>query len=308
MPKKLRDLTLSEISLVDNPANPGARVVLAKRADPFAKEAQTFDEARDTSERREAWWRMTAALQDSLGSILHDEDLTPEQRAEQMSQSVDQFRDAMVDQFGDDETPDPVAAGSPGTGTQGDDDMDLEKRVGELESQIATLTKERDKARAEVAKLQPPKPIELPADVAKRIEDAEKRAAEAEEMAKAERDRREQAEFTKRADDEFGALPGESVAKGAALRAVSKLDEDEREALTTMLKAGQNALAAFQKENGAAGGDDTTDAHSQLVAKAEDIRKADPKLTKEQAFKRACEDNPDLYNAQVSYQTKRRAA
>lgn len=50
------------------------------------------------------------------------------------------------------------------------------------------------------------------------------------------------AEFTKRAETELATLPGEPVAKGKALRALSKIGKEERETIEAMLKAGDAAM------------------------------------------------------------------
>jgi len=63
-----------------------------------------------------------------------------------------------------------------------------------------------------------------------------------------ERARREMAEFSKRAEDELKELPGEAVAKAKVLKAMSGMDEADREVLETMLKAGSKAMKmAFEK-------------------------------------------------------------
>lgn len=89
------------------------------------------------------------------------------------------------------------------------------------------------------------------------------------EIAK-ERDAREQVEFAKRADTEIGALPGESLAKGRALRAISKLGEEERKTVEAMLKSGNDAMKTRFKEVGKSGdgGGDTPVEKLESLAKA----------------------------------------
>ena len=71
-----------------------------------------------------------------------------------------------------------------------------------------------------------------------------KQADESERIAKAERERREVAEFTKRAADELADFSGEVGDKIEVLRAISKMDEAPRAALEGMLKIGAKAVAA----------------------------------------------------------------
>ncbi len=69
------------------------------------------------------------------------------------------------------------------------------------------------------------------------------------EIAK-EREARELADFAKRAETELGALPGKSNELGAAMRAMTKMDEATRKTLETALKAGNAAMKAGFDEIG----------------------------------------------------------
>lgn len=71
---------------------------------------------------------------------------------------------------------------------------------------------------------------------AARIEAVEKAAA-------VDRDNALMVTLTKRAEDELGNLPGESVKKAAVLKAVATMGEEERTTLDTMLKAANSSLA-----------------------------------------------------------------
>jgi len=63
-----------------------------------------------------------------------------------------------------------------------------------------------------------------------------------------ERARREMAEFSKRAEDELKDLPGETLAKAKVLKAMSGMEDADREVLETMLKSGSKAIKmAFEK-------------------------------------------------------------
>ena len=71
MAKRLTNLRVSEISLVDRPANPGARVVLAKRAgDEIEYWKREF-----TQEQRDAAAKDGAALPDGSVPIKNKSDL-----------------------------------------------------------------------------------------------------------------------------------------------------------------------------------------------------------------------------------------
>jgi hypothetical protein len=62
------------------------------------------------------------------------------------------------------------------------------------------------------------------------------------------------------------------------------------------LSAAQKAGSIFT-EIGKKGDETPSSPETQLVAKAAEIRKADPKLTAEQAYSVALDQNPDLYDA-----------
>jgi hypothetical protein len=83
MPKILRRLRLDEISLVDAPANPLARVMLAKREDPAKKEKKSVSDTKKTAAAADIadLEKMLEELKKSSEGGAGDEgDLTPESR------------------------------------------------------------------------------------------------------------------------------------------------------------------------------------------------------------------------------------
>lgn len=110
MANKLKDLVVKEISLVDNPACPGARVVLFKRADEdvgkqeggeglslrdlFAKlfkrdhGPKMFATAMTQSKFEDQWWRTQDALRSSIYSILESD---AENKGQLIQESLAQF-------------------------------------------------------------------------------------------------------------------------------------------------------------------------------------------------------------------------
>ena len=128
----------------------------------------------------------------------------------------------------------------------------------------------------------------------KRLEDAEKRATEADErVAKLETERRT-AEFVKRAEG-YASIPVEAPKFGPILmKAADALTDEERDELYRVLDAA-NEAARVGKLFSEAGNDmPEGSARAQVTAKAEEIRKADPKLTLEQAKRQVYRDNPEL--------------
>jgi pyruvate dehydrogenase complex dehydrogenase (E1) component len=102
MPKRLRRLTIVEGSLVDRPANPGARIMLFKRDGEVekARGSMNFDEAMADQKAEElldrtitAVCQNISALRQSLDSIVKGEDETD--KSGKMRQSIEQFFAAM---------------------------------------------------------------------------------------------------------------------------------------------------------------------------------------------------------------------
>lgn len=122
-----------------------------------------------------------------------------------------------------------------------------------------------------------------------------KQADEDRKIAKEEREKRETAELTKRADDFLKSFAGEVSAKVDVLRAISKMDAGPRAALEKMLEAGGKAIAAaFQ-----------TIGHSKeaLQKSAADFNKrvdaiqAREKCARHEAMSKARAEDPDAYQA-----------
>jgi hypothetical protein len=122
----------------------------------------------------------------------------------------------------------------------------------------------------------------------------EKQAAEANEIAKSEREIRETREYFAKAE-ELGQ-PGDDF--GPVLKAIAAaVDADTFEKLESVLKTAHRRAvdAGIFKEIGANGDGDGESALEQLEKKADEIKAADSSLTKEQAFAKALDENPDLY-------------
>ena len=82
------------------------------------------------------------------------------------------------------------------------------------------------------------------------FQDMAKEVAEGREEARLEKDKRETAEFNKLAEDVFGTLPGETMAKGQALKSMQGLPDAERTTIEAMLKAGEAACLGLSTEQG----------------------------------------------------------
>ena len=146
----------------------------------------------------------------------------------------------------------------------------------------------------------------LPASVRKSIERnaqiakaAAARAKKAMDLAKAEQVKRETTEYIQKAKKLFPNLTGTEVEKGAMLQALysgAPLAKEVRKFLIKVLKSGDAAIRSLlMTETGRRNARvDSDSPEAQLRQAAEELRKKDAKLTKEQAFEKACDLNPDL--------------
>ena len=153
------------------------------------------------------------------------------------------------------------------------------------------------------------KSIELLGD---RLEKAEKRAEEAETETKKMRDEQRAREFLAKAA-EYEHLPGVVPAEFAPIlsKIAKALKNEEWEKLAEILKAADKAIEDGDLFREIGRGESPDAGGSNLVklnAKAEELRKADPTLTKEQAFTKALKQNPELYAAHAEEARVRKAA
>ena len=103
-----------------------------------------------------------------------------------------------------------------------------------------------------------------------------------------ERDRRETAEFGKRAEDELGHLPGTVTERANILKAVSKLPDDVRTSIEKALAAGDKAVKSAFSTLGTNSGlsDDVSKSSQAFTSKVADIMNRD-KCTKTAAIAKA---------------------
>lgn len=164
--------------------------------------------------------------------------------------------------------------------------------VSEVEDALAKAAEKADLAKADPATRARIEKAEADAAAAQR------RADEAIAKAQEERDARLSKEFVAKAESDYGNLAVKAEEFGPILKEASeKLSKEAYEALEGVLKASDEQIAKGKlfEEAGSAGGAPAPDgAYAEAQGKAEDIRKAEPKLTKEQAIAKAFEADPAL--------------
>lgn len=212
----------------------------------------------------------------SINSIQSDDEMSPDQKLSAIKGSIVQYVTMLRERAPDGLTEaweQKLAGGSAGDPvdkkeTSMSDEM---KKVADLEKQIADLTKRATEAESKVADLT------KAAEIAKSDETFEADGATIRKsdvgettfkFMKAQQERIELSDFEKAASAQVPNLPGEAVAKAKVLRAVSKLDKDTAEALTAMLKAGNEAMAKMLKPIGTDAGRAFSKAEDELAALA----------------------------------------
>jgi hypothetical protein len=262
--------------LADLLADPALAKMDDGGAKSFAEIVAEKEERRKAYAVAEKLWPLWDAVQESIRSIACDGNLTPAGKIAAVRGSIDQFADAVRGEFPELAEEIGKAFTDPALGeiiaavrTPGGDPVTKENpmtdntsKVAELEAQIATLKADNttlaaraEKAEADLAKAEIAKTDEVLVIDGETIRKSETPAgtfALLKKQAKA----LEAAAFEKRAEAELPAMPGEPVAKGAALAALAALPEADRAVVETMLKAGNEALAKATREVGA-GGDKT---------------------------------------------------
>jgi len=141
--------------------------------------------------------------------------------------------------------------------------------------------------------------------IVKAAQDANRRAEEAEQIAKSERDRRESAEAVELAKSLTTHTGADVNLLSTALLDIKKnCTEATLSVVTESLRSSNEvAKAGGLTENGTDNGADVVSkAATALEQKRDEIIKLDPTLTKEQALVRAATENPDLYAEHVKQQ------
>lgn len=139
------------------------------------------------------------------------------------------------------------------------------------------------------------------AELRKANEAEQTKADEAIQIAKAERATRETAEYVAKSEG-YASLAKTDSEFGGVLYAIAKAEQDGNLPEGTSAKLDTVLAAANEQvekgdlftQIGRPGGG-SSDVEKQLEAKADEIRKSDTSLTKEQATEKAYTDNPDLY-------------
>ena len=290
MPKRLRAIKLDEVSLVDNGANQHAKVVLYKRA---PESADLSDEMTKGSGYMDSKDKMSDEQKRRVKEMMEKENMTEDEAMASVMGSTK--KNDSTDEVSPDN-----GAGSPGsteTSVNKEGNMapeELEQRLGEMETQLAAVTKAAEAEGFEVAteggevtltKRAEPEMIEVEGELIEKSAVPAPMLKALERIAKLEAEREREA-LAKRAEAELPNLAGSVDARMALIKAVDGIqDEAVRGQVIETLKAADNATKAHFIEIGktATGDADPNDPQAEVERLAKALQEKDPSLTDAQA-------------------------
>lgn len=288
MPKRFRlsDMSLDFVSLVAAGDDPGAQVVLAK-ADPVVKNhGKCTRKGCDKGAMNGA--TKCEAHHDKSGVYKSTEKDTT---SSTLPLSNLQEENPMPDIKKDDLDPEVLAY------VEG-----LETEVTTLAAQVEKAEKDLTEKDERIAKMQPTDPdaahkeMLSKADPALRafIEKSEADVKAANEIAKAERDARLDREFISKAET-LPMISTDKSALGGLLRRISDaLSVEDAATVEKTLRAANEQIAKGNLFASLGQSGQETTISKSVEAKADEIRKAEPTLTRDQAIAKAYDENPDL--------------
>jgi hypothetical protein len=301
MAKRLHDMEITEISLVDEPANEDARVMIVKAR--HAPDQSVLDGAYPKARVALA---VMAAIDGLLPEIVEKAaGELPADKPDAAATAAANFIKELVMNFED--VTKALEAADAKIET-------LEKRAETAETAAAeaeALLKAKEAELAELAKAnQDPAEAEaeiiksLPESIRKRLEEADAVAKAAQEELQKSKDAAEAAEFVAKAKE---LQAGDADMIGGLLLRVAKGKTTAEDAATVeaVLKSAASVTATSElfKSLGTAGDDKALEPGEALLAKAKELKAADPSLTDAVAYEKALEQNPSLY---TEYLAKRR--
>lgn len=312
MAQDLSDMTIEEISLVDDPANEQARVLIVKakggakgkkapHMEPDGDEGKTDGDG--DGDEAEAAMRLKKALDEIapelVQAVIGGDPINPEAAGEAAASlkeyvmDIENLSKALEDAEARLETLEKRATDAEAALNEANEI--IKAKDAELEAVNKAAGGEGDdNSEEEIIK-------SLPESIRKRLEAAQ---AVEEELAKAKAKAEEDEAIAKA--KELGV--GNADELGPMLLRVRKgmTTEADAAAIETLLKSfsevsGKSLLFKSMGSDAAVDGDP----EALLKAKADEIKKANSGLTDAQAYVKATEENPALYNAYIA---KRRAA
>jgi len=323
MAQQLTDMSIDEISLVDDPANEQARVLIVKAKS--GKKAATkgieveiteedestdADGMEDEDEKTKLLMaRVKKAIEGIAPRVAQTLAGSPSAETDAANTAAASLKEYVMDIETLSKSLEDAEAKLAALAKRADEAEAALKDAGEVikakDAEIETLTKSAEVAAEPAAEEDVLK--SLPESIRKRLEESEAKAQAAQaEIAKM----REQSELTEAIAKAKDIKVGSPEVVGPLLLRVAKgmTTVEDAATLETLLK-GAGEVADQSALFKSVGSDAAVDGEPEelLKAKATEIQKVNTGMTFEQAYVKAMEENPSLYNAYVA-KSKRRAA
>lgn len=322
MAQMLTDMNIEEVSLVDDPANPGAQVLLWKRKNGgdmtkkddtglktsllqvltkfglygAPEQATTFNQLDDGREKQE----MIQVLCDSLVSIAGDSSISDEEKKTYMQQSVSEFLAEMGTGTETEKgnSDDPAAMQTKGDMMKGTIDLSTlskenkEQLLKQLQDEQAAAGSTGETASNEGGDAMQKEQVDEM--VTKALEPVQKQLKDAQDLIAKMNEEKASSVRLEKAKEITKGLAGVEAEKVAEM--LKGLDDAGQETLAGILKAAgeQAKLSTLLKTSGSDAAKPGSAAEI-AKSKADEIRKSNPKLTEQQAMAQVWEQNPKLY-------------
>lgn len=286
--KILRDMEIDRVALVARGSNPKADIVFFKSKDDKETEPMKIAKLDRTKLTKEEVSSLDALLKKLAIEETDPATPTPEEILKAHPELQKRLDDAVAAQKAAEAEAERIKKAAGGGKTP--EELEAEQREKVLKAVSPEVRAIIEKAEATAA------------EARKEVEKAQKVANEANATALLEKAVREESEFAKAAEPFVKHLPGKVDDNGRLLHRVKKALAANGEGgakdyieLEKLVKAGNEAM---EKALTASGVDGLVNsfgkAYDQLKSKADELVKADPKLTFEKAFERVTRENPDL--------------
>lgn len=310
MPHKLSDIKLNEISLVDEPANKGARVQLFKRAGAV-KKAMSFGEALDGTQAAddaqdmlESIECLRSALYKTIWSILDDTQAVNKQ--ELIQKAFDDYATAVKAQLSEVQK---LLAGDITMTTLNKEQIeklqaDLKKSQEDLQAltgdktalakKVEELTASLAKATGEATAIDKAK---LTPEVREALEKSEKAATDAQVLIKSSNERiakLEDENLTKDINTRLDVFKHAPMDRPKLVPFLKKLSTEDREFQFDMLKAQEETMKKSKLLEEVGGNGAEVDVLAKVDAQVIEFMKLDAKLTQVQARAKVWKLNPEL--------------
>ena len=293
-PRELLDLDVREVSLVDRPAI--RRKFLVVKRDEINEKDADMQNSEDNLQQSEFFFCEESeeqALEKGMHGGYDKEEKEEEEEAEEEKKAASKkpkkkggHEESELEEESEDEEASEKKKKKKET-----------KKMDNSQSSAPISFSKRDDGSYDLAGV----PEEMQATVeaiCKQHEAAVQKAAELEEILKAERDERLRRDFVEKAEKEFSNVPGTAVEIGILLKSLNDLDADVAEKVENIFKAvdAQLSNSAALEEIGSPAVDVEVSAWGKIEKQAEELITNGVEVSKAAAISKVLELNPKLYS------------